>query len=47
MNTSHKDYHVYNHYFSKEIRHSTVGIIGIGRIGICSAKAFLGLGAKV
>ncbi|MDK2818030.1 MAG: lactate dehydrogenase [Spirochaetota bacterium] len=47
MNTSHKDYKIYNNYFSKEIRHSTVGVIGTGRIGICSVKAFLGLGAKV
>ena len=47
MNTSHKDYKAYDHYFAKEIRHSTVGIIGTGRIGLCSAKAFLGLGAKV
>ncbi|MGL5956850.1 MAG: NAD(P)-dependent oxidoreductase [Brevinema sp.] len=34
-------------YFAKEVRHSVVGIIGMGRIGICSAKAFLGMGAQV
>ncbi|MGL4394662.1 MAG: NAD(P)-dependent oxidoreductase [Brevinema sp.] len=45
--SSQKNYIAYDEYFAKEIRHSTVAIIGAGRIGICSAKAFLGMGAKV
>ena len=31
----------------REIRKSTVGIIGVGRIGVQTAKGFKGLGAKV
>lgn len=45
--SSHKDYTAYDDYFAKEIRHSTIGILGVGRIGLCTAKAFLGMGAKV
>ncbi len=45
--SSNKDFIAYDSYFAKEVRHSTVGIIGTGRIGLCSAKAFLGMGAKV
>lgn len=44
--TSVKNYIAYDDYFAKEIRLSTVGIIGVGRIGMCSIKAFQGLGAK-
>lgn len=33
--------------FSKEIRNSTVGIIGLGNIGLTTAKLFHGLGATI
>ncbi len=33
--------------FAKEMKNSTVGIIGVGKIGIEAAKMFKGLGAKV
>lgn len=33
--------------FSKEIRKSTVGIIGLGKIGFTAAKIFNGVGARV
>ncbi len=33
--------------FAKEIRNSTIGIIGTGRIGYQAAKAWHGMGAKV
>ncbi len=42
-----KDFVAHDSFFAKEVRHSTVGIIGTGRIGLCSARAFLGMGAKV
>lgn len=45
--TRQKDFVIHSQYFAKEIRHSTVGIIGMGNIGQASAKAFIGLGAKV
>lgn len=44
---SQKDFTAYDHYFAKEVRHSIVGIIGAGRIGLCSVRAFQGLGAHV
>ncbi len=46
-NSQSKNFIAYDNYFAKEVRHSTVGIIGTGKIGICVAKAFLGLGATV
>lgn len=45
--TKEKDFTVDDRMYSKEIRSSTVGIIGVGRIGITSAKLFKGLGARV
>lgn len=33
--------------FSKEIRNCTVGVVGLGRIGMTAAKLFKGLGANV
>ncbi|MGL4561813.1 MAG: NAD(P)-dependent oxidoreductase [Brevinema sp.] len=45
--TSQKNFLALDRYFSKELRFSTVGIIGMGRIGLASAKAFLGLSARV
>ncbi len=33
--------------FSKEIHNSTVGIIGIGKIGLAEAKLYKGMGTKV
>lgn len=46
-NSSSKDFRALDQYFSHEIRLSTVGIIGMGRIGAASAKAFKGLGARI
>lgn len=45
--THNKDFRVDARMFAKEIRNSTVGIIGIGRIGLTTATLFKGLGAKV
>lgn len=45
--TSKKDFRVDAQMFSKEIRNCTVGVVGIGRIGITTAKLFKGLGANV
>lgn len=47
-NKSHQgDYIVDSFMFSKEIRKSTVGIIGLGKIGFTAAQLFKGLGATV
>lgn len=45
--TSNKDFRIDNQMFSREIRKSTVGIIGCGHIGYTTAKLFEGLGANV
>lgn len=45
--TSKKDFRVDEKMFSKEIRNSVVGIVGIGKIGLTTAKLFKALGAKV
>ncbi|MBF0848823.1 lactate dehydrogenase, partial [Streptococcus danieliae] len=45
--TSKKNFTVDRKMFAKEIRNCTVGVIGIGKIGITSASLFKGLGAKV
>lgn len=41
------DFNVLPSYFSREVRLMTVGVIGVGRIGLTTAKSFKGLGAKV
>jgi Lactate dehydrogenase and related dehydrogenases len=41
------DFTIDNYMFSKEIRNSVVGIIGLGSIGLTSARLFNGLGATV
>lgn len=45
--TSNLNFVVDSTMFSKEIRNCTVGIIGMGRIGLTEAKLFKGLGAEV
>ncbi|MBE4704373.1 2-hydroxyacid dehydrogenase [Spiroplasma platyhelix] len=42
-----KNFKVDDFMFAKEIRNSTIGVIGTGRIGMEAAKAFKGMGAKV
>ncbi|WP_342275130.1 NAD(P)-dependent oxidoreductase [Spiroplasma endosymbiont of Cantharis lateralis] len=42
-----KNFIVDNFMYAKEIRNSTIGIIGTGRIGMETAKAFKGMGAKI
>ncbi|WP_338972014.1 NAD(P)-dependent oxidoreductase [Spiroplasma endosymbiont of Panorpa germanica] len=42
-----KDFTVDSFMFAKEIRNSTIGIIGTGRIGLETAKGWKGMGAKV
>ncbi|KXT62111.1 NAD(P)-dependent oxidoreductase [Lactococcus sp. DD01] len=46
-NMTKKDFRAHSNYFAKEIRNSTVGIIGTGKIGLTAAKVFKGLGARV
>lgn len=41
------DFSVDSYMFSKEIRNSVVGIIGLGNIGQTTARLFHGLGAKI
>lgn len=45
--TSQKDFTVDDRMFSKEIRNCTVGVVGIGKIGLTTARLFKGLGANV
>lgn len=45
--THQKDFTVDAMMFSKEIRKSTIGILGTGKIGLTTAKLFKGLGARV
>lgn len=45
--TSQADFRVTPRMFSREIRNCTVGIIGVGQIGLVEAKLYQGLGAKV
>lgn len=45
--TSKQDFRVDAQMFAKEIRNCTVGVVGIGRIGLTTASLFKGLGAKV
>lgn len=45
--TSKNNFVASDDFFAHEIRLSTVGIIGTGRIGLISAKSFLGMGARV
>lgn len=45
--TGKKNFIIDDNMFAKEIRKSTIGIIGTGRIGIEVAKVFKALGAKV
>ncbi|AXK51769.1 NAD(P)-dependent oxidoreductase [Spiroplasma alleghenense] len=42
-----KDFTVDSFMFAQEIRNSTIGIIGTGRIGLETAKGWHGMGAKV
>lgn len=46
-NASKKDFRVTSSMFSREIRNCTVGIIGLGKIGLTTATLFKGLGARV
>ena len=46
-NTSRGDFVIRSQYFSRELRNLRVGIIGVGRIGIVSAKTYKGFGAQV
>ncbi len=45
--TSQGDYRVDGQMFAKEIRNSVVGVIGLGHIGITTAKTFRAIGARV
>lgn len=45
--TANKDFRIDSNMFAKEIRNSIIGVIGIGRIGLTTAKLFKGLGATV
>lgn len=41
------DFRITPRMFSREIRNCTVGIVGVGRIGLTEAKLYRGLGARV
>lgn len=45
--TANKDFRVDSTMFSKEIRNCTVGVIGVGKIGLTEAELFKNLGAEV
>ena len=45
--TKEKDFTADAQMFSPEIRNSTVGIVGTGKIGLTAARLFRGLGARV
>ncbi len=45
--TSQGDFTVHPSYFSREVRFLKVGVLGVGRIGLTTAKLFKGLGAEV
>lgn len=45
--THHGDFRVTPRMFSREIRNCTVGIVGVGKIGLVEAKLYRGLGAHV
>lgn len=45
--TSKQNFTVDSFMFSREIRNCTVGVIGVGKIGLTTANLFKGLGAKV
>lgn len=45
--TKDRNFIVDKQMFSKEVRNCTVGIVGLGRIGMTAAKLFKGLGANV
>lgn len=46
-NTHKKNFVVDKSMFSREIRNCTVGVVGLGRIGLTAARLFKGLGANV
>ncbi|MDQ7983050.1 MAG: NAD(P)-dependent oxidoreductase [Spiroplasma sp.] len=46
-NSANRNFKIDNFIFAKEIRNSTIGVIGTGRIGFEFAKAFKGMGAKI
>ncbi|WP_392565447.1 NAD(P)-dependent oxidoreductase [Utexia brackfieldae] len=45
--TRQADFTVHGNYFSREVRLLKVGVFGVGRIGLTTAKLFKGLGAEV
>lgn len=45
--TSKGDFTVHPNYFSREVRFLKIGILGVGRIGLTTAKLFKGIGAEV
>lgn len=45
--TKERNFIVDKQMFSKEVRNCTVGVVGLGRIGMTAAKLFKGLGANV
>lgn len=45
--SSQGDFKVYPSFFSKEIRNMKVGVLGVGKIGLTTAKLFKGIGATV
>lgn len=45
--SSQGDFKVYPSFFSREIRNMQVGVVGVGKIGLTTAKLFKGIGATV
>ncbi len=47
MKSAYRDFVIDDEMFTREIHNCTVGIIGLGKIGLAEARLFKGLGAKV
>ncbi len=47
MKSAYRDFVIDDEMFTREIRNCTVGIIGLGKIGLAEAQLFRGLGAHI